>query len=64
MLWSFVFPLGMFALASGRLSLASDFTPLSAVAYTMVWIALAAWLVTAIGLAGAISRSVTAARSA
>jgi hypothetical protein len=29
-----------------------------------VWIALAAWLVTAIGLAGAISRSVTAARSA
>ncbi len=63
MLWSFVFPLGMFALASGRLSLASDFTPLGAVAYTMVWIALLAWLVAAIGLAGSLWRDVAAARS-
>jgi len=62
MLWSFVFPLGMFALASGRLSLASDFMPLDAVAYAMVWIALLAWFAAAIGLAGALWRGVSAAR--
>ena len=62
MLWSFVFPLGMFALASGRLSLASDFTPLAAVAYTMVWIALAAWFLTASGLVIALWREFSMAR--
>jgi Voltage-dependent anion channel len=43
MLWSLVFPLGMYALASLRLSLASDFPPLRAVLLAMVWIALAVW---------------------
>lgn len=62
MLWGFVFPLGMFALASGRLSLASDFTPLAAVAYTMVWIALIAWFLTAGGLAMTLRRSLSTAR--
>lgn len=47
MLWSFVFPLGMYGLASLRLSLASEFTPLRTVAAAMVWIALAAWAITA-----------------
>lgn len=51
MLWSLVFPLGMYALASLRLSLASDFPPLRSVSLTMVWVALAAWAVTAFGLA-------------
>ena len=51
MLWSLVFPLGMYALASLRLSLASDFPPLRAVSLTMVWVALAAWAATAVGFA-------------
>jgi tellurite resistance protein TehA-like permease len=49
-LWSLVFPLGMYALASLRLSLASDFPPLRSVSLTMVWIALAVWAATFIGL--------------
>ncbi len=50
MLWSLVFPLGMYALASLRLSLAADFAPLRAVSGAMVWIALAAWIMTAAGM--------------
>lgn len=57
LLWSLVFPLGMFALASARLSLASDFTLLRDVSYVMVWIALIAWLASAIGLVAALQRS-------
>lgn len=49
MLWSLVFPVGMYALASLRLSLAADFAPLGAVARTMVWVALALWLATVAG---------------
>ena len=40
MLWSLVFPLGMYALASLRLSLASDFPPLHSISLAMVWVAL------------------------
>jgi tellurite resistance protein TehA-like permease len=50
LLWSLVFPLGMYALASLRVSLVADFTPLRIVAEAMVWVALAAWAVTAVGL--------------
>jgi len=57
MLWSLVFPLGMYALASLRLSLAADFPPLRAISHMMVWIALAAWTATAVGLAVASWRS-------
>jgi tellurite resistance protein TehA-like permease len=57
MLWSLVFPLGMYALASLRLSLAADFPPLQSISHVMVWIALAAWAVTAAGLAVASWRS-------
>jgi tellurite resistance protein TehA-like permease len=53
MLWSLVFPLGMYALASLRLSLAADFAPLRAVSLAMVWIALAVRTATAIGLLAA-----------
>ncbi len=63
MLWSLVFPLGMYALASLRLSLAADFPPLRAVSRAMVWIALAAWAATAVGLALASWRSLRAAQS-
>jgi tellurite resistance protein TehA-like permease len=51
MLWSLVFPLGMYALASLRLSLASDFPPLRAVSLAMVWIALLVWAATFVGMA-------------
>jgi tellurite resistance protein TehA-like permease len=50
MLWSLVFPLGMYALTTARLSLAADFAPLRLVADAMMWIALAAWTMTALGL--------------
>lgn len=50
MLWSLVFPLGMYALASLRLSLAVEFSPLRTISQVMVWVALAVWGATAIGL--------------
>jgi tellurite resistance protein TehA-like permease len=50
MLWSLVFPLGMYALASLRLSLAADFAPLRLVSGAMVWVALGAWALTALGM--------------
>jgi tellurite resistance protein TehA-like permease len=57
MFWSLVFPLGMYALASLRLSLAADFPPLSAISHAMVWVALAAWATTVIAFAFASRRS-------
>jgi len=57
LLWSLVFPLGMYALASLRLSLASDFAPLRVISHGMVWVALAAWGATAAGLVAASRRS-------
>jgi tellurite resistance protein TehA-like permease len=52
-LWSLVFPLGMYAVASLRLSLAEDFPPLQSLSHAMLWIALAAWVATVSGLAAA-----------
>lgn len=52
MLWSLVFPLGMYALASLRLSLAAEFEPLRRVSDAMVWVALAVWGVTFLGMIG------------
>ena len=49
MFWSLVFPLGMYALASLRLSLAADFSLLSSVSHAMVWVALSAWAATGAG---------------
>ncbi|MCC6747960.1 MAG: tellurite resistance/C4-dicarboxylate transporter family protein [Deltaproteobacteria bacterium] len=46
MYWSLVFPLGMYSLASYRLSLAAEFPPLVLVARSMVWVALGAWTIT------------------
>ncbi|ACI92275.1 putative C4-dicarboxylate transporter/malic acid transport protein [Afipia carboxidovorans OM5] len=48
--WSLVFPLGMYALASLRLAQAADIGALAALSRVMVWIALAAWSLTAVGL--------------
>ena len=57
MLWSLVFPLGMYALTTARLSLAADFAPLRQIADAMMWIALVVWTATAAGLAVASWRS-------
>ena len=49
--WSLVFPLGMYAVATSRLSLAADFPPLQSLSRTMLWVALVAWAATALWLA-------------
>lgn len=46
-LWSWVFPLGMYTVASGRLGLAAEFAPLQWISEAMIWVATAAWLLTA-----------------
>lgn len=56
MLWSLVFPLGMYALATGRLSLAGDFWPLQLISHAMIWVALVAWAASACGLVIAVCR--------
>jgi tellurite resistance protein TehA-like permease len=54
--WSLVFPLGMYSLASLRLSRAADIAALAMLSRIMVWIALAAWLLVSLGLVFAGSR--------
>lgn len=49
-LWSFVFPLGMYAVASAKLGLAADFPPLQWISAVMIWVAFAAWLSVLSGL--------------
>ena len=58
--WSLVFPLGMYTVATYRLSLAADYSPIETMARVMVWVAFAAWLTTLFGLL----RSVGGRRSA
>ncbi len=53
LLCNLVFPLGMSSLATLRLSLAADFPPLRPVSFVMMWVALAAWVATAIAFARA-----------
>lgn len=55
-MWSFVFPLGMYAVASVRLGLAADFPPLQWISQIMIWVAFAAWLLTLAGLMRRVSR--------
>lgn len=50
MLWSLVFPLGMYGVASLRLSLAAELSALKTLSAAMTWVALAAWIATALGL--------------
>jgi tellurite resistance protein TehA-like permease len=57
-LWSVVFPLGMYTVATFKLSLAADFTPLQAVAGVMLWVAFGAWLATLLGLLASLRRPV------
>ena len=60
MFWSLVFPVGMYAVASRRLSLAADFPLLHTVWGVIIWAALAAWTITAIGFLRATWRSYVA----
>jgi tellurite resistance protein TehA-like permease len=53
LLWSLVFPLGMYAVASLRLSQAARLPPLTTMSQAMTWIALAAWTATALAFAHA-----------
>ncbi|WMP17762.1 tellurite resistance/C4-dicarboxylate transporter family protein [Thiothrix lacustris] len=48
-MWSMVFPLGMYAVASFRLGLAAEFPPLGWISYLMVWVAFAVWCLTLLG---------------
>lgn len=59
-LWSIVFPLGMYTVATLRLSRITDVPILASWSLITVWIAFAAWVATFIGLAAA---SVYSARS-
>lgn len=49
-MWSFVFPLGMYSVASARLGLAAEFPPLQWISELMIWVAFAVWLGTLAGL--------------
>jgi tellurite resistance protein TehA-like permease len=55
--WCMVFPLGMFAVASFRLSLAADFPTLRPIAEATLLLALTAWVVTFVALIVASWRS-------
>lgn len=59
-LWSLVFPLGMYSVASARLGLAAEFPPLQWISELMIWIALVAWLLVTLGLIKQIWRILTA----
>lgn len=59
-LWSMVFPLGMYAVASYRLAGAAGVPALASLSSIMVWVALAAWCATAGGLLLALRQSARA----
>lgn len=54
--WNLVFPLGMYTVATFRLSLAADYTALQSVSRVMIWVALGAWAVTAAGALDTVRR--------
>jgi tellurite resistance protein TehA-like permease len=62
--WSLVFPLGMYTVATYRFSLAADYAPLRDVARAGVWVAFAAWALTAAGMLVAAARELSARRIA
>ncbi|MGH7248131.1 MAG: tellurite resistance/C4-dicarboxylate transporter family protein, partial [Pseudomonadota bacterium] len=60
MLWSIVFPLGMYAAATLRLSRLAAVPVLASWSWVVAWIALAAWCATGIGLIVALWRNARA----
>lgn len=59
-MWSAVFPLGMYAVASARLGLAAEFPPLQWISQGMIWVALAAWVLALAGLLQRLRHAATA----
>ena len=59
--WGAVFPLGMYTVCTARLARAVDAPVLVDIARVFVWIAYAAWLAVAVGLAGRLVRRRAAA---
>ncbi|MCC6645640.1 MAG: tellurite resistance/C4-dicarboxylate transporter family protein [Polyangiaceae bacterium] len=60
MYWSLVFPLGMYSVASHRLSLAAGWPALAALAHGVAWVAVGAWSAAMVGLVRGLGRSVAA----
>ncbi|WP_235831424.1 tellurite resistance/C4-dicarboxylate transporter family protein [Gordonia zhaorongruii] len=56
-LWAIVFPLGMYGVASRELGLVHDLPILDAIGHVEIWVALAAWSVTFIGMLAAWGRA-------
>lgn len=56
-LWAFVFPLGMYAVATHHLSATAELPGWEFVSSAFAWIAIAAWVATAAGLVLANARS-------
>lgn len=63
-MWSAVFPLGMYAVASARLGLAAEFPPLQWISRGMIWVALVAWLLVAGAFVLRLGRAISAGRGA
>lgn len=59
-LWSMVFPLGMYAVASERLGLAAEFPPLHVISVIMIWVAFTTWGLVMSGLLNKLRLWVTA----
>lgn len=55
-MWSFVFPLGMYSVASARLGLATDFPPLKYISWFIAWLAVLAWCFALLGVVGRLWR--------
>lgn len=49
-LWSMVFPLGMYATASERLGRVAEFPPMIWIAQFVIWIAIIAWVLVMVGM--------------
>lgn len=62
-LWSLVFPLGMYSVATFRLSLATQFPFLGTLGREFVWIAIPAWLTTALAMVVSNMKSLRSVRS-
>lgn len=59
-IWSLVFPLGMYSVATFRLSLATQFIFLQSLARGFVWIAAAVWLAAMLGMIATNLKALTA----
>lgn len=63
-MWSLVFPLGMYTVASARLGLAAEFAPLQWISQIMIWVAFGAWVFALAGLVKKLFRGLSTAGNA